>query len=359
MMKIVIGLSGGVDSGTSAYILKNQGHELFAVSMIVYDTEYSKKEIEYAKKLAKELNIEHRVIDKTKEFKNKILDRFVNEYKNGLTPNPCAICNREIKFDMLLSIMKELNYDHIATGHYANIVYENGRYAIKKSKNDKKDQSYLLYNLTQEQLSKTIFPIGNMDKNEIRNIAITFNKHLSEKKDSIDLCFVKDMDYKEFINRYEYGDDYKEKIAKGKLIIDDKKGVVKDLSGNIIGYHNGIMNFTIGQRKGLNIPTDSKKYVVRIDNTDNSIVIGEEKDLYNDKFFVKELNCQGIDEIKEGIDYNFDCKIRYRDKGVSCILRKADDKYLCILSNKNRAITSGQSAVFYKNDLTMCGGIIV
>ena len=167
------------------------------------------------------------------------------------------------------------------------------------------------------------------------------------------------MDYKEFINRYEYGDDYKEKIAKGKLIIDYKKGVVKDLSGNIIGYHNGIMNFTIGQRKGLNIPTDSKKYVVKIDNTDNSIVIGEEKDLYSDKFFVKELNCQGIDEIKEGIDYNFDCKIRYRDKGVSCILRKVDDKYLCILSNKNRAITSGQSAVFYKKDLTMCGGIIV
>lgn len=358
-MKIVVGLSGGVDSGTAAYILKNEGHTVLAVSMIVFDTESSRREIEYAKKLANDLGIEHRVVDKTKEFREKVLDRFVFDYKNGRTPNPCAICNREIKFNMLIDIMKELNYDHIATGHYANIVFENGRYSIKKSENAKKDQSYLLYNLTQEQLSKIIFPIANMDKSKTREIAYKFNQNLSEKKDSLDLCFVKNMDYKEFINRYEYGDDYREKIALGELNIENKIGEVVDMDGKILGYHNGIMNFTIGQRKGVNIAAGSKKYVVEINSEENRVVLGDDSDLYSDKFLVDELNCQGIDEIKDSIDYEFDCKIRYRDKGSKCILRKENDKYLCILEKKARAITKGQSAVFYRNNLTMCGGIIV
>ncbi len=358
-MKVVVGLSGGVDSGTTAYILKNAGHSVFAVSMIVFDTDSSKREVEYAKKLACDLGIEHRVVDKTKEFKEKVLDRFVLDYKSGRTPNPCAICNREIKFNMLLDVMREINYDYIATGHYANVVFENSRYSIKKSENTKKDQSYLLYNLTQEQLSKVIFPIANMDKSKTREIANTFNSDLSKKRDSLDLCFVKDMDYKEFINRYEYGDDYREKIAKGELNIDKKIGEVVDTKGKVMGYHNGIMNFTIGQRKGVNIAAGSKKYVVEINSEENKVVLGDDMDLYSDRFFVDELNCQGIDEIKNSVDYKFICKIRYRDEGSPCILRKENDKYLCILEKKVRAITKGQSAVFYKDNLTMCGGIIV
>ena len=327
-MKIVVGLSGGVDSGTSAYILKKEGHTVFAVSMIVFNTESSRREVEYAKKIANDLGIEHRVVDKTKEFREKVLDRFVFDYKNGRTPNPCAICNREIKFNMLIDIMRELNYDHIATGHYANVVFENGRFSIKKSENVNKDQSYLLYNLTQEQLSKVIFPIANMDKSKTREIAYTFNRDLSKKRDSLDLCFVKDMDYKEFIKRYEYGDDYIEKIARGDLNITKKIGEVIDINGKVLGYHNGIMNFTIGQRKGVNIAAGSKKYVVEINSEENKVVLGDDSDLYSDKFLVDELNCQGIDEIKEFVDSTGEKSLIVNSDSSASLLQMKDDLLL-------------------------------
>ncbi len=361
-MKIVVGLSGGVDSSTTIYLLKKAGHEVYAVSMIVYNSDYLINEANNAKKIAEKLQVKHRIVDVSKEFDKIVLSNFFNGYKTGKTPNPCAICNQKIKFKLLLDIMNELGYDNIATGHYANVAEcKNGnevRYAIKKSKNRKKDQSYLLYNLTQEQLKRIIFPLSDMDKDEIRSIANNFDNNVSKKEDSFDLCFVKDMDYKEFINIYEYGDDYKEKIAKGEIIKKEECGEIVDLNGKVIGYHKGIKDFTIGQRRGINIGFGSRKYVLDIDYKNNRVVIGEDEDLYKTTFLMSQVNFQSIKNFQEGIQYKYKCKIRYRHEETDCAITKVGNIYKCIFDKPVRAITKGQSAVFYDNDIIVLGGEI-
>ena len=359
--KAILGLSGGVDSSVAAYKLLKMGYEVVAVSMRTNDLESQQRDIENAKKIARLLNIKHKIVDKRKDFDHIVLERFVNDYKNGRTPNPCAICNRLIKFQMLYDEMINENADMISTGHYANVVkLSNGRYAIKESGNKKKDQAYLLYNLTQEQLSHIYFPIADSSKDEIRDFAKEIDEATSEKKDSFDLCFINDIDYIEFIKRRVLGNDYKERIAKGQIREEDffNKARFVDTNGNFLGTNDGIINYTIGQRKGLGTAFGKRTYVVDIDKNKNEVVLGDDKDLYKTEFYVDEINCQAIDSFEENKTYEYMAKVRYRHEKSLCAIKKEGDLLHCILREPARAITKGQSAVFYDGDIIVAGGTI-
>ena len=361
--KAVLGLSGGVDSAVAAHRLLKSGYEVVAISMRTNNLRSQQIDIENAAKISKILGIKHKIVDKRKEFDNIVLERFVKDYKNGRTPNPCAICNRYIKFQMLYDEMIKENADTISTGHYANVVkLNNDRYAISESENKKKDQSYLLYNLTQEQLSHIYFPIAGSDKEDIRQIAKEIDVDTSEKKDSFDLCFINDIDYIEFIKRREMGDDYRHKIATGLIKEEDyfAKAKFVDKEGNFLGTNDGIINYTIGQRKGLGTAFGKRTYVVDIDKNKNEVVLGDDKDLYNDEFKVSEVNYQAIDDFEENNTYEYLAKVRYRHEKTMCSITRVGDVLYCKLKEKARAITKGQSAVFYDNDgIIIAGGTIM
>lgn len=365
-MKAIVGMSGGVDSSLVAYLLKEKGYDVIGISMMTYNSIHQKKEMESATRISKVLGIKHEIVDMTKDFKEVIISRFINDYTNGSTPNPCALCNREIKFNLLLNKLKEYGADIIATGHYANVVNINDRYAVKKSENKQKDQSYFLYNISVEQLKYTVFPLANMDKSDTRSMAYHFDKDVSEKKDSEDLCFIKNMDYVEFIKRENFGDDYKIDFASGKLTNKDldkynyfKKGKFVDINGKVLGYHDGIVNYTIGQRKGLNIALGSRKYVIDINPISNEVILGDDSDLFSDEFSVDELNFQAISKNELNDNDEFIVKVRYRDIGTKCNVFKNENKIICKLDAPVRAITRGQSAVFYRDNVTYFGGTII
>ena len=331
-MKILVAMSGGVDSTITAHILKKQGHEVVGVHFNFVGDEVYEPELE---EIARTLDIKILYRDFRSEFLAKIIKSFVEDYEHGITPNPCAICNATMKFEKLLEVMKEENCDMVATGHYSNIATVGAkftsphRYCIKKSTNQQKDQSYMLYRLNQEQLSHIIFPISNMDKTDVRKIAAELNLEVANKKDSQDVCFINDIDYKEFIKRYEFGDDYKEKIARGLLKEEEilsrpyfRKGEFVDLNGNVLGFHNGIINYTIGQRKGLNIAFGERKFVVRIDAEKNQIILGSNDDLMSSDFIIRDVVYSGHDE--NVIGKKFYAKLRYRHDGTLCEIVGAD-----------------------------------
>ena len=381
-------MSGGVDSTIAAYILKKQGHEVIGICLNFCDNIDEKndtldwKVCEKLNNLSSQLGIKIYEKDYRKEFKDTVIKYFVDEYKKGYTPNPCAYCNGVMKFEKLLSAMKEYGADMIATGHYAKVGYIdntlNGRrYFIKKSKNEQKDQSYMLYSLSQEQLSHLILPIGDMDKSEVRDLAKESGFEEAYKKDSQDVCFIlkeqlgEDSDYREFIKRYDFGDDYKEQIARGMLSDVDmskvsylQKGEFVDTKGNVLGFHKGIINYTIGQRKGLNIAFGERKFVVDINVKENRIVLGDNDELFSSEFKVKTLNGQKIDIdciVRKDLCEKIFAKVRYRHAGTECIVCKDDDETIvCKLKEPVRAITRGQAAVFYdENDDILFGGTII
>ena len=349
------------------------------------EVEKEKSELE---EISKKLNIKIIYKDYKKEFHDKVISSFVNDYENGITPNPCALCNGIMKFQKLIEVMNEISASYIATGHYANIekiVSKDGicRYCIKKSKNSQKDQSYMLYRLSNKALSHIIFPISDMDKKDVREIAKQLNLKVADKKDSQDVCFINEevngveLSYKEFIKRYEFGDDYREKIARGILKEDEilnrpyfKKGKFVDRDGKVLGFHNGIINYTIGQRKGINIAFNDRKFVLKIDAKNNQVVLGDNDDLMRQDFEVYDIVFSGISEddliniIDENIDYTFIAKLRYRHDGSSCDILSHyidNDKLIlkCRLRDRTRAITPGQAAVFYdEKDCVMFGGRI-
>lgn len=372
-MKVLVGISGGVDSAITSYLLKKNGYDVIGLYMNFCENDMEKLSLIKTKiqNISDKLDIKIIYKDYKKEFKDLVIDYFVSEYKKGATPNPCVFCNGMMKFKKLLETKNELNIDKIATGHYANINKINDRFCIRKSKNEKKDQSYMLYTLSQEEIKDLILPLSDENKNEIREIATSLNLKVANEKDSQDICFIKDIDYKEFLKQYEFGEDYKDKIAQGLLSNDDimkhpyfKKGEFIDKKGKVLGYHNGIVSYTIGQRKGLGIAFSERLFVNNIDVNNNKITLGNNEDLYSDSFKVKDIICQGLDEkIMDTIDFNdmiFTVKLRYRHDGTKCIVKKYGDILDCRLNEKVRAITKGQAAVFYdENESIMFGGTIV
>jgi len=347
MKRVLVGMSGGVDSSVAALLLKKEGYEVIGVTMKLLNSEFHEENtVNDAKIVCEKIGIEYHVVDFRDVFKEKVIDYFASEYMNGRTPNPCNMCNRHLKFGALLDIAKkEFNCEYIATGHYAKIEYnsETDRYFLRKSKTDKKDQTYALYKLTQEQLKHVIMPLGEYEKEEIRKIAMENDLINAKRRDSQEICFVEDNDYVSFIqNNYGYK---------------SKKGNFVDLSGNVLGEHKGIIHYTIGQRKGLEIAFQKKMYVIDINIQKNEVVLGDNDDLFKDTLICKDVNFMSIEDLVE--PRLAQVKIRYSAKPEKAILIPLDDGNIkVVFFEKQRAITPGQSAVFYDDDIVIGGGTI-
>lgn len=348
-------MSGGVDSSVAAYLLKEAGYDVIGVTMKLWESKdpnileveggcCSLSSIEDAKKVAQKIGIPHYVVNFKKVFEEKVINNFLEEYKEGRTPNPCIVCNKKIKFEELLRKAFELDAYYVATGHYAIVENNNGEYFIRKSNASEKDQTYALYNMTQEQLKHTLFPLGKLaSKEETRKIARNIGLITSDKPDSQDICFVPDNDYSTFI----------EKNAKYRV----KKGNFVDKNGKIIGKHKGIINYTIGQRKGLGLAMGYPAYVVDIDPKRNEVVIGRNEDIFKNTLIAKDINLINIKEFKIPIELK--AKVRYSAKEENCTIYPISNGKMKIIFEKNiRAITPGQSVVLYNEDYLVGGGII-
>jgi len=349
--KVVIGMSGGVDSSVAAYLLKKQGYEVIGVTMKMWQEEGKncpglEAVVEDAKKVADSLQIPHHVADFRDGFKHHVVDDFVSEYLHGRTPNPCIVCNRFVKWEMLLEFADRLGADYIATGHYARIdKLPNGRYTVKTSVNANKDQTYALYRLTQEQLARTLMPVGEYEKQEIREIAKEIGISVADKPDSQEICFIPDNDYAAFIGRQA-----------GETVPEGGNFVKTD--GTVIGPHKGIINYTIGQRKGLNLAMGHLVFVTAINPETKEVVIGEAEDVFSTVVTCNRINFMGMEDLKE--PYRAMAKIRYSHKGAMATLERIDeDTIRCTFDEPVRAVTPGQAVVFYEDGYVLGGGTII
>ncbi len=340
--KIVVAMSGGVDSSVSAALLQKQGYEVIGVTMQVWkDTQ--NLAVKDAQLIAKRLNIPHYVLDLREIFAKEIVNYFINEYLLGRTPNPCVQCNHYIKFGELLNWAESIGADYLATGHYANIVKVGERYLLKKSQSTNKDQTYPLYHLTQRQLSKIIFPLAKYDKAEVRKLASEFELEVANKAESQDICFINDQNYVKFIEEQAHI-----KIEPGNFV---------DKSGKILGTHQGIYHYTIGQRKGLGIATGKPVFVTGINVAKNEVMLGDEEDILSKELCVSNLNFISVDQLTSLTQASV--KIRYGTKEAEAILIPEKKDLLRVeFKVPQRAITPGQSAVFYQGDVVLGGGII-
>lgn len=349
-------MSGGVDSSVAAYLLKEQGYRVIGVTMQIWqDGNRQKQEtedgccglsaVEDARRVAQVLDIPHYVMNFKQEFQTNVIDYFIQEYQSGHTPNPCIACNRYVKWKSLLRRSIEIGADYIATGHYARVCRLcTGRYAVEKSVTVDKDQSYVLYSLTQEQLARTLMPIGNYEKSRVREIADEAGLPVAHKPDSMEICFVTDGDYASYI-----------KEAKG---VKSEPGDFVDMQGNVLGRHRGIIHYTVGQRKGLNLALGYPAFVVRIKPETNEIVIGQLEDNLSEKVYISRINYMSRPDFSENKVYLG--KIRYNHQGSGCTVRQVgDDLYECIFSEPQRAVTPGQALVLYDGSLVAGGGTIL
>lgn len=344
--KVVVGLSGGVDSTVCAYLLKQRGYDVIGVTMDLWPGENGDKAIRDAKKVSEKLGIPHYVLNFREEFKDKVVDNFIESYFMGLTPNPCVVCNRYVKGEALLQKAYELGAESIATGHYAKVEKHpiTGRYAIRNSKTAQKDQTYALYRLTQEQLKAMVLPIGDYTKDEVRRIAEEVSGSIAQKGDSQDICFIPDGDYSAFIinQRGENG----------------QFGDFVDLEGNVLGRHKGVIHYTVGQRKGLGIAFGEPKYVYSVDPKLNRVVLCDNETLFQKKLCASQLSHMAFEKFEDGM--RLQAKIRYGNKMAWCTVNMiGEDKLECVFDHPQRAITPGQSLVLYDGEYVAGGGIIL
>ena len=349
-MNILVGVSGGVDSAVAMSILKSQGHSVIGAMMKIYDGEIKtianscygtnkKKEISDAIDNCKHCGCDFHLVDLSKEYDKIIFQEFKKNYLNGLTPNPCVMCNKFIKFGLFPEYARKLGikFDKFATGHYAKNEFNNqtGRYELKKGKNPKKDQTYFLYKLSQEELAGILFPLGGMEKEEVRKYALEHKIPVAKKTDSQDF----------------YKGDYKDLFQ-----VEEKKGEIIDIFGNILGYHNGIYNYTIGQRKGLKIAYSEPLYVIDINKESNQIIVGCKKDTFKKGLYANDINWVSIKNPNKPFEAT--AKIRSASNPAEVIVYPENDKIKIEFKEKISAIAPMQAVVVYDNDKVLCGGTI-
>lgn len=355
MKKAMIAMSGGVDSSVAAYLISQQGYETVGVTMKLHNDESQAQaeascctsdDIEDARSVAEKLGIPYHVYNYSDNFTEHVISRFVDAYRNARTPNPCIDCNRYIKFDRLVRTAIELGFDYVVTGHYAVTEYDeaSGRYLLKKAVDESKDQSYVLYSLSQEQLSHILFPLGSMSKQEVREIADKLDFINADKPDSQDICFVPDGDYARFIEEW-----CGLKFENGNFV---------DLQGNVIAQHKGIINYTIGQRKGLGIAAKAPYYVVGKNLETNEVILGSNDDLFSSTLTATDVNFISVEKLTGPMRVR--AKVRYKQKETDATISPLGNGDVSVVFDEpQRAIASGQAVVFYDGDIVVGGGTIV
>ncbi len=356
MSRVVVGMSGGVDSSVAAYLLKEQGYEVIGVTMQIWQKEDAcsieenggccgLSAVEDARRVASSIGIPYYVMNFRREFRESVIDYFMSEYLSGRTPNPCIACNRYVKWEALLSRSMAIGADYIATGHYARIDrLDNGRYAIRRSAALSKDQTYALYNLTQDQLAHTLMPVGSYTKEEIRAVAEKAGLLVADKPDSQDICFVPDGDYAAFIR-----ENTEQEIPAGNFVTP---------SGEILGRHKGIIHYTVGQRKGLGLALGYPAFVLEIRPRTNEVVIGTYEESLTQTVRADRVNFMSVEDLTE--PKRVFAKIRYNHKGAWCTVEKTgEDEVTCRFEEPQRAVTPGQALVLYEGEHVLGGGTIL
>lgn len=359
-------MSGGVDSSTVAAMLRAEGHEVIGLTMQLWNQRRlaghegmpeavqgrccSVDDVYDARRVAETIGIPYYVVNQEQRFERDVVQPFVQEYLSGRTPIPCSLCNNHLKFDQLLITARQIGADLLATGHYARVEcdQQRGRWLLKRPADRAKDQTYFLFGLTQEQLSRTLFPLGRMTKPEVREQARRHGLALAEKPDSQEICFVPGGDYKKFLDAY---------LAEQGESLPDTAGELVTANGEVIGEHSGIHNFTVGQRKGLGVATGSPLYVIQINGDKRQVVVGDGEQLYSRTLRARKLNWIAVDDLREAMRVT--AKIRHRHEAAPAMLEKVgDDEVLVTFDQPQRAITPGQATVFYDGDAVVGGGWI-
>ncbi|MBM7624712.1 tRNA 2-thiouridine(34) synthase MnmA [Sporohalobacter salinus] len=352
--RVVVAMSGGVDSSLAAAILKEKGYEVIGITMKIWPSEEtpvdnensccSLSAVEDARSVAYKLDIPFYVVNFEDLFKRTVIKNFKEEYSQARTPNPCVVCNKVIKFSAFLNKAKELGAYYMATGHYAKIIQnDTGRYLLKRAADLDKDQTYMLYNLTQEQLEHTMFPLSDHTKSKTRDLAKDYNLRVHDKPESQEICFIPDDNYRRFLK-----ENYPEIIESGPIL---------DLEGNKLGKHRGLPFYTIGQRRGLGLESNKKWYVVDMDSDRNALIVGDNEDVFKEELIVEKINWISIEKLTES--KKVQAKIRYNSPSAEATLYPVDKNTVkVVFEEPQRAITPGQSAVFYNEDIVVGGGVI-
>ena len=360
-------MSGGVDSSTVAAMLRADGHDVIGLTMQLWNQRRlagregmpeavhgrccSLDDVYDARRVAQQIGIPYYVVNHEERFERDVVRPFVEEYLSGRTPIPCSLCNNHLKFDQLLIVAQQIGAERVATGHYARVAYDEtrGRWLLKRPADQSKDQTYFLFGLTQEQLSRTLFPLGEMTKPQVRELAHKQGLAIAEKPDSQEICFVPGGDYKRFIDAY---------LAEQGGSLPDTAGELVTTDGAVIGEHSGIHNFTVGQRKGLGVATGSPLYVIQISGANKQVIVGGDEHLYSRTLRAKRVNLISMDDLHEPMRVSV--KIRHRHEPAAAMIeRSAPDEILLTFDEPQRAITPGQAAVFYDGDLVVGGGWII
>ena len=359
-------MSGGVDSSTVAAMLRAEGNDVIGLTMQLWNQRRlaghegmpesvqgrccSLDDVYDARRVARQIGIPYYVVNHEDRFERDVVRPFVEEYLSGRTPIPCSLCNNHLKFDQLLIVAEQIGADRVATGHYARVAYDESRnrWLLKRPADHSKDQTYFLFGLTQDQLSRTLFPLGDMTKPEVRELARKHGLALAEKPDSQEICFVPGGDYKRFIDAY---------LAEQGESLPDTSGNLVTTTGDVIGEHSGIHNFTVGQRKGLGVATGNPLYVIQISGADKQVTVGSDDHLYSRTLRAKRVNLISVEELREAMRVTV--KIRHRHEPALAIIEKSgEDEVLVRFDEPQRAITPGQAAVFYDGDIVVGGGWI-